>query len=136
MTYGVPVRAWDWYSDSSVVLVDVPLACCGLEVEAAVPATAREVAWDAPATHRIVTVSGTVTNQVAYEVAELVQQVSALGPATVVAFGACTAGGGPYWDSYSVLKGLDQVLEVDRYVPGCPPSPAALASLVEEVCGG
>lgn len=128
------MRGWDWYGDHSVVLVDVPLACCALEVEAAIPASAVPVDWDAPARRRVVTVSGTVTNAVAYDVAAFVARVRALGdPTTVVAFGACTGGGGPYWDGYAVLKGLDQVTAVDFLVPGCPPTPAALSAFVDGV---
>ena len=129
-------RGWDWYGDGSVVLVDIPLACCGLEVEAAIPASAVEVEADAPAVHRVVTVSGTVTNPVADAVAAAVRSQRDLGPTTVVAFGACPAAGGPYWDAYSVLKGIDQIVEVDRYVAGCPPTPFALAALIDEVRGG
>ena len=129
-------RGWDWYGDGSVVLVDIPLACCGLEIEAAIPPTAVEVDGDAPAAHRVVTVSGTVTNPVADAVAAAVESQRALGPTTVVAFGACPAAGGPYWDAYSVLKGIDQIVDVDRFVPGCPPTPFALAAVVEEVRGG
>lgn len=126
-------RGWDWYGDGSVVLVDIPLACCGLEIEAAIPSTALEVDGDAPAARRVVTVSGTVTNAVALDVAAAVEAQRALGPTTVVAFGACPAAGGPYWDAYSVLKGLDQVVEVDRFVAGCPPTPSALVTVIEEV---
>lgn len=128
------MRGWDWYGDGSLVLVDVPLACCALEVAAAIPSGAVAVEWDAPALRRVVTVSGTVTQAVAHDVAACLERVRALGsPTTVVAFGACTGGGGPYWDGYAVLKGLDQVTRVDAMVPGCPPTPAALSTLVDEV---
>ena len=75
-----------------------------------------------------VVVSGTVTDQLAPAVAAIVdaaaQQV--LARPTVIAFGACASSGGPYWDSYSVTKGVDQIIPVDVYVPGCPPRPEAL----------
>jgi len=105
---------------------DIGLACCAVEY---VAATARagvpppEGDGPAPVTDVLV-VSGTVTDVTAPAVRRLYEALDP--PPRVVAFGACATSGGPYWDSYSVLKGVDQVVPVDLYVPGCPPRPEAL----------
>jgi len=52
-----------------------------------------------------------------------------------VSFGACASAGGPYWDSYAVTKGIDQLVAVDVYVPGCPPPPEALAAVLDQLAG-
>ena len=114
----------------AVHVADLGMACCAVEFGAAVARGLLIPADESAAAPRqhVLVVSGTVTDALASGIAEAWAQVSeATGtPAAVVAFGACTATGGPYWDSYSVTKGIDQIVPVDSYVPGCPPRPEAL----------
>lgn len=113
-----------------VHMADVGLACCGVEVGAAITRGLLIPATDSAAavSMSVLVVSGTVTDVMAPMV---LQTWSAMPqPARALAFGACTASGGPYWDSYSVTKGIDQLLPVSRYVPGCPPRPEALLNAI------
>ncbi len=129
------VQAVDWCSDGSVYVVDLALACCALESQAALagrPAVALE---EVPADAAIVlTVSGTLTDAMVPAVREVWAALP--GRPTVVAFGACACIGGPYWDSYSVTPGVGEVLAVDHVVAGCPPPPEAFERVVEEVRRG
>ena len=133
------MRWLDWYGDGSVYVVNIALACCALEFEAAAEGVAEVAMPDAvaPGTRVVVVVSGTVTDRLAPAVAAIVDACAERGaqqPA-VVSFGACASSGGPYWDSYAVTKGIDQFLAVDVFVPGCPPPPEALASAIDTVAG-
>ena len=133
------MRWLDWYGDGSVYVVNIALACCALEFEAAA-AGVGEVAMPAsvgPRTRVVVVVSGTVTDRLAPAVAAIVDACAERGVAapSVVSFGACASSGGPYWDSYAVTKGVDQLVPVDVFVPGCPPPPAALTDALDTLVG-
>ena len=135
------MRWLDWYGDASLWVLDVALACCSLEFDAAAgTALGRPVAATGgppPGARTAVVVSGTVTDRLAPAVLALVEDVRARAEVApvVVSFGVCACSGGPYWDSYAVTKGVDQLLAVDVYVPGCPPTPAALRAVLDEVAG-
>ncbi|MEI2766301.1 MAG: NADH-quinone oxidoreductase subunit NuoB [Dermatophilaceae bacterium] len=111
-------------------VLDLPLACCAVEyVAAGVQSTAMttlgvEPFTDDPREADVLVVSGTLTDAMAPAVRAAYDAMSP--PRWVVSFGACANSGGPYWDSYSVTKGVDQIVPVDVYVPGCPPRPEAL----------
>jgi NADH-quinone oxidoreductase subunit B len=111
-----------------LALFDLGLACCAVEFVAAAldPAALAELgaAEGALEGAHVLVVSGTVTDVSARAV--LAAYDAMPEPRYVLSFGACSNTGGPYWDSYSVTKGVDQLVPVDVWVPGCPPRPEAL----------
>jgi NADH-quinone oxidoreductase subunit B len=125
-----PVRLdIEWGHGRTVWAFEIGLACCAVEFAAA--AVGRDdvlrpaVDVDSPAGDAsIVVVSGTVTDKLAPSIKDFYDTLPE--PKYVISFGSCANCGGPYWDSYCVTKGIDQILPVDVYVPGCPPRPEAL----------
>ena len=126
-------RLRDWFGDGSVVVLDIPLACCALESQAAaVGPVVGDLGADATL---VVTLSGTITEAIAPAVRATIDE-QPVKP-VVVAFGACACIGGPYWDAYSVVKGAAELgIAVDHFVPGCPPPPSALDAVMEQVRRG
>ena len=111
----------------ALTVANVGLACCAIEFVAAAmtdsPLLRRTVGTGAE-TAQVLVVSGTVTDKLAPALRRLYDALPQ--PSYVLAFGACASSGGPYWDSYCVARGVETVLPVDVYVPGCPPRPEAL----------
>ena len=114
-TEAAAVPAW-------VQVFDAGLACCAVEVSAALRRCAGQLPGDAAV--NVLVVAGTVTDKLAPLVLAAYRDLPE--PRRVLSFGACSNSGGPYWDSYCVTKGADQLIPVDVYVPGCPPRPEAL----------
>jgi NADH-quinone oxidoreductase subunit B len=121
----------------AVHVADLGLACCGVEVSAALHDGSRGDAGPAPAgtaaALHVLLVSGTVTDVLAPALARAWAEVPE--PRWVVSVGACCATGGPYWDSYAVTKGVDQLVPVHVSVPGCPPRPEAVLAGLRAVVG-
>ena len=112
---------------------NVGLACCSMEVDAAIHSGLLVVDdgdGESPR-HTILLVSGTVTDALAPAVVRMHAELAP--PVHVVAFGACASTGGPYWDAPTVTKGIDQFIDVSTYVPGCPPRPDALVAALIDI---
>jgi NADH-quinone oxidoreductase subunit B len=120
----------NWGRRYSLWVFNFGLACCAIEFIAASMARHDFIRLGVipfapgPRQADLMVVSGTVTDKMAPAVKRLYEQMPE--PKYVISFGACANCGGPYWDSYAVTKGIDQVIPVDVYVPGCPPRPEAL----------
>lgn len=128
---GEPIRfVLNWGRRYSLWVFNFGLACCAIEFIATSMGRHDFIRLGVipfahgPRQADLMVVSGTVTDKMAPAIKRLYDQMPE--PKYVISFGACSNCGGPYWDSYSVTKGVDQIIPVDVYVPGCPPRPEAL----------
>jgi NADH-quinone oxidoreductase subunit B len=120
----------NWSRLSSPWQMFFGLACCAIEMMAT---SASHYDFDrfgvmprpSPRQCDLIIISGTVTLKMATRIKRLYEQIP--DPKYIISMGSCANCGGPYWEhGYHVLKGVDRVIPVDVYVPGCPPRPEAL----------
>jgi len=124
-------QAINWARQASIWPMTFGLACCAIEMMATGASRYDMDRFGAgafratPRQADLMIVAGTVTYKMASRVRRLYNLMP--DPKFVIAMGACTVGGGPYFKyGYHVVKGVDLVVPVDVYVPGCPPRPEAL----------
>tara|TARA_Y100000590_G_scaffold464094_1_gene632629 strand:- start:34115 stop:34723 length:609 start_codon:yes stop_codon:yes gene_type:complete len=105
------------------------LACCAIEMMSTYMADHDfdrfgVVTWPSPRQSDVMIVAGTVVKKMAEPIRLIYEQMPE--PKWVIAMGSCASNGGPYYKSYSVVMGVDHIVPVDVYIPGCPPRPEAL----------
>ncbi|MEM3236769.1 MAG: NADH-quinone oxidoreductase subunit NuoB [Candidatus Micrarchaeaceae archaeon] len=131
----------NWAKTNSLWPMQFGLACCAMELmdfgSARIDAERKGYLLfrASPRQCDVMIVAGWVTKSVAPEMKRLYEQMSS--PKYVIAYGECATSGGPWFESYNIIKGIDQILPVDVYVGGCPPRPEnlfeALMKLQEKV---
>ncbi len=120
----------NWGRSNSIWPLTFATSCCGIEfvsLGAARYDMARfgwEVARSSPRQADFMMVAGTIVHRMAPVMRRLYDQLAE--PKYVIACGGCAISGGPFRKSYHVVKGIDEIVPVDVYLPGCPPRPEAM----------
>lgn len=123
-------QAINWGRSNSLWSLTFGTSCCGIEFMAV--GCARydfsrfgfEVTRNSPRQADLIMCAGTITNKMAPVFKRLYDEIAE--PKYVVAVGGCTISGGPFKKSYNVVRGIDELVPVDVYIPGCPPRPEAI----------
>ena len=120
---------FNWARKYSMFLYPFVTACCGMEFMSAagprydVDRFGCALPRFSPRQSDLLMVVGTITHRQAPVLKKVYDQMAE--PKWVIAFGACTCSGGPY-NNYAVVQGIDTIIPVDVYIPGCPPRPEAV----------
>ena len=121
----------NWARANSLWPLTYGTSCCAIEMMSSSMARydiarfGSEVFRDSPRQADLFIIAGTITERMAPAVQMLWEQIP--GPKYSIAMGACTISGGPFrYDNYAVVRGAEQVIPVDVFIPGCPPRPEAL----------
>ena len=123
-------KALNWARGHSFWPVTFGLACCAIEMMAAggprydLSRFGWEVFRASPRQADVMIVAGTCTRKMAPLLRRIYDQMPE--PKWVIAMGSCASAGGPFVDSYAMMSGVDKIVPVDVYVPGCPPRPESL----------
>ncbi|KLU61076.1 NADH-quinone oxidoreductase subunit 6 [Peptococcaceae bacterium CEB3] len=123
-------KALNWARGHSFWPVTMGLACCAIEMMATgdsrydIARFGWEVFRASPRQADLMIVAGTCTRKMAPLLRRIYDQMPE--PKWVIAMGSCATAGGPFIDSYAMIPGVDKVVPVDVYIPGCPPRPESL----------